>query len=53
LTALRKEAGLFCGSFLREGEVSAYVGRNQTLKDLKDGAVPQVASRLAHPTVGP
>ena len=30
----RKEAGLSCGSFLRKGEVFAYVGRNQTLKDL-------------------
>ena len=25
----------FCGSFLRKGEVLAYVGRNQNLKDLK------------------
>ena len=29
-----EEAGLFCGSFPRKGEVSAYVGRIQTLKDL-------------------
>ena len=34
--AIRKEAGLFCGSFLRKGEVFAYVGRNQNLKDLKN-----------------
>ena len=32
---LRKEAGLFCGSLLRKGEVFAYVGRNQNLMDLK------------------
>ena len=29
-------AGLYCGSRLRKGEVFAYVGRNQNLKDLKD-----------------
>jgi hypothetical protein len=34
--ALRKDAGLCCGSRLRKGEVFAYVGRNQNLKDLKD-----------------
>jgi hypothetical protein len=33
---MRKEAGLFCGSLLRKGEVFAYVGRNQNLKDLKE-----------------
>ena len=33
---LRKDAGLCCGSRLRKGEVFAYVGRNQHLKDLKD-----------------
>jgi hypothetical protein len=27
--ALRKEAGLFCGSFLRKGEVFAYVGKSK------------------------
>ena len=31
-----KEAGLFCGSFLRKGEVFASVGLSQNLKDLKD-----------------
>jgi hypothetical protein len=31
-----KGAGLFCGPLLRKGEVSAYVGRIQNLKDLKD-----------------
>jgi len=31
---IRKEAGLFCGSFLRKGEVFAYVGLTQNLKDL-------------------
>ena len=34
-TATRKDAGLCCGSRLRKGEVFAYVGRNQDLKDLK------------------
>ena len=34
--AIRKEAGLFCGSFLRKGEASAYGGSIRTLKDLKD-----------------
>ena len=34
--AIRKEAGLSCGSFLRKGEVFAYVGRIQNLKDVKD-----------------
>ena len=38
--ALRKEAGLFCGSLLRKGEVFAYVGRNQNLKDLKANSPP-------------
>jgi hypothetical protein len=31
----RKEAGLFCGSFPRKGEVFACVGLIQNLKDLK------------------
>ena len=35
--AVRKDAGLYCGSRLRSGEVFAYVGRNQNLKDLKKG----------------
>ena len=30
------DTGLYCGSRLRSGEVFAYVGRNQNLKDLKD-----------------
>jgi len=34
--AIRKEAGLFCGSFLRNGEAFAYVGRIQHLKDPTD-----------------
>jgi hypothetical protein len=34
-TAIRKDAGLCCGSRLRKGEVFAYVGQNQNLKDLK------------------
>ena len=35
-TAIRKDAGLCCGSRLRSGEVFAYVGLSQNLKDLKD-----------------
>jgi hypothetical protein len=38
-TAIRKDAGLYCGSRLRSGEVFAYVGRNQNLKDLKPSAL--------------
>ena len=34
---IRKDAGLYCGPRLRKGEVFAYVGRNQNLKDLKAG----------------
>ena len=34
-TAIRKEAGGFCGTFLRKGEVFACVGLSQNLKDLK------------------
>ena len=30
-----KDAGLYCGSRLRKGEVFAYVGSIQDLKDLK------------------
>ena len=33
---IRKEAGFFCGSFLRRGEVLAFVRRDQNLKDLED-----------------
>ena len=35
VSAIRKDAGLCCGSRLRSGEVFAYVGRNPNLKDLK------------------
>ena len=35
-TEIRKEAGLFCGSFLRKGEVFDSLGRNQSLKDPKN-----------------
>jgi len=35
---MRKEAGLFCGSFPPKGEVFAYLGI-QTLNDLKDACV--------------
>ena len=34
-TAIRKDAGLCCGSRLRKGEEFAYVGRNQNREDLK------------------
>ena len=34
--AIRKEAGLFCGSIPRKGAVVADVGRNQDLTDLTD-----------------
>ena len=34
LRAIQKDAGLCCGSCLRKGELFAYVGRNQNLKDL-------------------
>jgi hypothetical protein len=36
LAAIRKDTGLYCGSRLRKGEVFAYVGLSQNLKDLKD-----------------
>ena len=36
LTRDPKQARPSCGSFLRKGEVFAYVGLNQKLKDLKD-----------------
>jgi len=35
-TAIRKDAGLYCGSRLRKGEVFAYVGRIHNLKDLQE-----------------
>ena len=34
-SAIRKDAGLYCGSRLRSGEVFAYVGLSQNLEDLK------------------
>ena len=37
-TAIRKDAGLYCGSRLRSGEVFAYVGIIRNLKDLKTHA---------------
>jgi len=36
-TAIQKDAGLYCGSRLRSGEVFAYVGSIQNLKELKFG----------------
>ena len=41
---IRKEAGPFCGSFLPKGELFAYVGRIQNLKDLHN---EQMAARCA------
>ena len=35
LAAIRKDTGFCCGSRLRKGEVFAYVGLSQNLKDLK------------------
>jgi len=40
--AIRKEAGLFCGSLMRKDEALAYVGLFQTLKDLNDTVIPQL-----------
>ena len=34
------KTALFCISFLRKGEVLAYVGRVHNLKDLKAGQLP-------------
>ena len=34
-SAIRKDAGLCCGSRLRKGEVLAYAGLSRNLKDLK------------------
>ena len=39
--AIRKEAGIFSGSFLWKGEVLAYNGRIQNLKDSKDLPKPE------------
>jgi len=36
LTAIRKDAGLCCGSRLRSGDVFAYVGLPQNLKDPRE-----------------
>ena len=38
-TAIRKDAGLYCGPRLRKGEVFAYVELPQHLKDLKDAGL--------------
>ena len=35
---IRKDAGLYCGPRLRKGEVFAYAGLPQNLKDLKRGS---------------
>jgi len=41
---IRKEAGLFCGSFLRKGEVFPYVGLSHNLKDLQDQNLTDLCS---------
>ena len=43
---IRKDAGLYCGPRLRKGEVFAYVGLPQNLKDLKD-----LKAELQPPTI--
>ena len=48
-TAIRKDAGLCCGSRLRKGEVFAYVGRNQNLKDLKVRRLREDSTRRSSP----
>jgi hypothetical protein len=49
-TAIRKDAGLYCGPRLRKGQVFAYVGLPQNLKDLnvaaRDAAVPNRVHRV-------
>jgi hypothetical protein len=51
---VRKEQELFCGSLLRKGEVFAYVGSIQNLKDLKAGNNAATILGLNHliPLVG-
>jgi len=44
--AIRKQAGLFCGSFLRKGEVFAYFGLSKNLKDLKGSRPVSSSSSL-------
>ena len=46
-TAIRKDAGLYCGSRLRKGEVFAYVGLPHNLKDLKEERLLACESRAA------
>ena len=51
-TAIRKDAGLYCGPRLRKGEVFAYVGLPQNLKDLIGPGVgtlrrPEVGTNIA------
>ena len=45
--AFRKDTELYCGSRLRKGDVFAYVGLSQNLKDLKD-RTRQLQGFLAH-----
>ena len=48
-TVIRKDAGLYCGPRLRKGEVFAYVGLPQNLKDLKD---LEVVDRFGSTNIG-
>jgi hypothetical protein len=45
-TAIRKEAGLFCGYFLRKGEVFAYVGSIKNLKNVKGMSLEEAHSSI-------
>ena len=47
----RKDAGLYCGSRLRKGEVFAYVGLPQNLKDLKGVVVTWTVVRMGCPAM--
>ena len=53
---IRKEAWLFCGSFLRKGGVFAYGGRNQNLNDQKISQwlqrLPRRACLRSRPSLG-
>ena len=47
-TAIRKDAGLCCGSRLRKGEVFSYVRLPQNLKDLKAGKATKPGESLTN-----
>ena len=46
-TDIRKEAGLFCRSFLRKGELFAFDGLSENLKDLKDQKAAMGPKKIA------